>query len=234
MRCTKSDGVRNYFNIGVIGYGKGVKPVLNGNTLSNRDLIPINEIADNPLRIEKKKKKEPDGAGGIMEYEINFPVWLEAEAENGTPMCAALDYAHDIVKRWVDDNPDSYPPTVFNISDGQANDGNPESNAAKIKQLQTTDGNVLLFNVNISGNSSQMVKFPDNVTLFSSDPFAVLLYNISSVMPENIISMLGRAEEKAYSKNSKGYILNSDSVSLIEFLNIGTRTDQQTNRKNDD
>jgi len=227
MRCTKSDGVRNYFNIGVIGYGADVKPVLKGNTLSGRDLIPISEIADNPLRIEKKKKKEPDGAGGVMEYEVNFPIWLEPEAENGTPMCGALDYAYEVIKRWVDDNPDSYPPTVFNITDGQAGDGDPATNASKIKQLQTNDGNVLLFNINISSNTSQMVKFPDDMSQFSNDPYAMSLFRIASIMPENIITTLERSEEKAYSRNSKGFILNADAVSLIEFLNIGTDTSKQ-------
>ncbi|HNW47231.1 MAG TPA: VWA domain-containing protein [Thermotogota bacterium] len=234
MRCTKSDGVRNYFSIGVIGYGLGVKPVLKGNTLFGRDLIPISEIADNPLRIERRKKKEPDGVGGVMEIEVNFPIWLEAEAFNGTPMCGALDYAHKVLERWVDDHPDSYPPTVFNITDGQAGDGDPAMNAAKIKRLETNDGNVLLFNINISSDSSQMVKFPDSVSQFANDPYAVSLYNISSVMPENIIAMLGRSEERNYSRNCKGFILNADAISLIEFLNIGTRTDQQIRRGIDD
>jgi len=234
MRCTKSDGVRNYFSIGVIGYGKDVSPVLKGNSLAGRDLIPIAEIAENPLSIEKKTKKEPDGAGGVMEIEVNFPVWLEAEAENGTPMCAALDYAYDVVKRWVDDNPDNYPPTVFNITDGQANDGDPQRNAAMLKDLKTNDGNVLLFNIHISNVSSNMIKFPDNQSPFINDQYAVSLFNMSSIMPENIIKMLGRADEKNYPINSRGYVLNSDAVSLIEFLNIGTRTDQQISSKNDD
>ncbi len=47
IKCAKSEGVRNYYNVGVLGYGKDVAPGFIG-ALAGRELIPISEIADNP------------------------------------------------------------------------------------------------------------------------------------------------------------------------------------------
>src|SRR5207253_1318985 len=47
IRCTRTEEVRNYCHISVIGYGAAVQPVLAG-TLSGRELVPIAELADNP------------------------------------------------------------------------------------------------------------------------------------------------------------------------------------------
>lgn len=54
--CRKSDGVRDYFDIGVLGYGGDT--VANGfqGTLSQATLQPISLIEANPLRIEERKK----------------------------------------------------------------------------------------------------------------------------------------------------------------------------------
>src|ERR1700730_127196 len=50
--CTKSDGVRNYFDIGVIGYGgSGVVPGLGG-ALAADVVHPMTAVANSPLRIE--------------------------------------------------------------------------------------------------------------------------------------------------------------------------------------
>ena len=46
-RCTKSEGVRDYFEVGVIGYGGHVRSAFTGG-LADRELVPISEIATNP------------------------------------------------------------------------------------------------------------------------------------------------------------------------------------------
>lgn len=89
-RCTKADGVRDYFEIGVIGYGaQGAQNALQG-ALSGRILNPIGAIEANPLRIETRKRKAADGAGGVVEQSVNFPVWYEPLSSGGTPMCDAI------------------------------------------------------------------------------------------------------------------------------------------------
>ena len=88
-RCTKAEGVRDYFEIGVLGYG--LTGVANGftETLGSKILNPISAIEQNPVRVEDRKRKMDDGAGGIVETGIKFPVWFEPKA-NGEPPCVKL------------------------------------------------------------------------------------------------------------------------------------------------
>lgn len=90
MTCTKADGVRNYFEVGVIGYGgRGVQSGLSG-PLGGNVIHPITDVANAPERIEDRVRLEDDGAGGVLERKIKFPVWFEPRCSGGTPMCEAL------------------------------------------------------------------------------------------------------------------------------------------------
>src|SRR5947209_14850658 len=53
LKCAKATGIRDYFQIGVVGYGATVKPVLVGTHLM-KPLLPISAIADAPLRVEQR------------------------------------------------------------------------------------------------------------------------------------------------------------------------------------
>src|SRR5262245_38512356 len=63
IKCAKEEGVRDYFHVGVIGYGNRVGPAFGG-ILADRSLVPISEVASSPARIEERSKKVDDGAGG--------------------------------------------------------------------------------------------------------------------------------------------------------------------------
>src|SRR5215467_15914526 len=69
IKCAKSEGVRDYFHVGIIGYGEQVGPAFVG-ALSGRELAPISEIADQPARVEERTKKVDDGAGGLVDQTI--------------------------------------------------------------------------------------------------------------------------------------------------------------------
>ena len=66
IKCTKSEGVRDYYEVGVISYGKQGQPVLGGE-LVGQALVTISNVANHPARIEERTKKEEDGAGGVSD-----------------------------------------------------------------------------------------------------------------------------------------------------------------------
>src|SRR5690606_27354833 len=119
LRCAKEDGVRDYFHIGVIGYGERVQPLIQPapDYGTPNDLIPISHIAERPLRLDERLKQVPDGNGGFVERRVKVPVWFDPQAKNGTPMCQALDQAAVMVRRWIDVHPHGFPPIVVNITD---------------------------------------------------------------------------------------------------------------------
>lgn len=220
IKCSKGDEIRDYFHLNIIGYGSTVEKLFIS-SLSNQDVVPISAIANNPARIEERIKKIDDGAGGLIDTTIKFPVWLDPVSSGGTPMCKGLQYAKSIIEKWINDNPNCFPPIVINITDGESTDGNPTFIAQEIKNIQSTDGNVLFFNIHISSLKAMAIEFPDNPTLLP-DNFAKMLFEMSSVLPPHIQNA---AKQEGYnvSDNSRGFTFNADLVALIRFLDIGTR-----------
>lgn len=224
IRCTKSEGTRNYFEIGVLAYGgNGVYSGFQG-PLASQILHPISAIEASPLRIEERQKKIDDGAGGIIEQTTKFPVWFEPHASGGTPMCQAITRAAEELVAWCDTHPDSYPPTILHITDGESTDGDPESLATQLGQIQTNDGSVLMFNLHISTSGGDPIEFPSS-ELALPNSFAKLLFRTSSVLPEHLIRF---AQEKGFSvgMEARGFMFNADAVQIADFFDIGTRASQ--------
>lgn len=222
-RCTRDqDGPRNYYEVGVIGYGSRVGPVLSG-PLGGRNLIPIRMVAENPTRVEPRQRRSPDGAGGVIEETVKFAIWFDAVANGGTPMCQALRQAQALLQSWVQAHPDAFPPIVINITDGEATDGDPRPPAEALRTLATTDGNILLFNMHLSSRSGTPILYPESETGLP-DEFARQLFQMSSLLPAAIQE---EARKAGYTigPQSRGFVFNVDIVEMIQFLDLGTRRD---------
>lgn len=223
-RCTKSEGTRNYFDIGVIGYGNdGAANGFQGN-LSGAIFNPISEIEANPLRVEDRERRMDDGAGGIVTNTVKFPVWFEPKANGGTPMCAALTQAAEALVHWCDAHPDSYPPTIMHITDGESTDGDPEELANQLRQIRTNDGEVLFFNCHISSLTASAIQFPAGESGLP-DSYAKLLFRMSSRLPEHIIKY-AQSKGIAVGMEARGFTFNAEAIELVDFLDIGTRASQ--------
>ncbi len=153
VTASKDIDVRRYYQIGVIGYSSIVNPILQG-SLSENELVWIDDLYSNPIRIEERTRKESDGTGGIIEIKTKFPIWVDPVANGQTHMCEALTRATSILESWVKEHPYSYPPTVINLTDGEANDGDPRSASQALKTLSTQDGNVTLLTLHVSSNQA--------------------------------------------------------------------------------
>ena len=215
IRCSKNEGIRNYFHIGVIGYGEQVGPVLGG-ALTGRVLVPVREIADNPLRVEKRTKKVSDGAGGLVEVETPFFVWFDSAADGGTPMCQALNLAGETLNDFITQFPDSYPSSILNITDGEGTDGDPEPIAANLRNLTSSDGNILLFNSQVSSISWKPTRFPDNEQGLPDD-FAKRLFRMSSQLLPKMLPIAREMGDKV-NEASRGFVFNADARAVVQFL----------------
>ena len=219
--CTKADGVRNYFDVGVIGYGgNGVGAGLGG-ALAGKLISPITDLATSPLRVENRTRLEDDGAGGVLERQIKFPVWFTPTSSGGTPMCAALTKAAEALVGWCDSHPHCYPPTILHVTDGASSDGDPERIASAIHQISTQDGECLLFNIHVSTLQGETIQFPSSDHSLS-DEYAKLLFRMSSVLPSHVANM---ATDKGYglSDGARGFMFNADPRDIANFFDIGTR-----------
>lgn len=223
LKCAKSDGIRDYFYVGVIGYGGHVVSALGGG-LAGQTLVPISDIANNPLRIEQRTRKVDDGAGGILEQKFKFPIWVEAKAAGRTPMCEALKLAKQYLEVFLGRFAGCYPPLVINITDGMATDGDPRMDAQTLQKMASPDGNVLLFNAHVSNKQALAIEYPS-----AEDPlpdnFAKLLFRMSSKLPPRLFDA-ARADKFPIQPDARGFVFNADLVSVVRFLDIGTRVAQ--------
>ena len=204
--------IRDRCHVTVIGYGERVEPIVGG---------MISEVASSLIEVKKVKKSVEDGAGGLVEVEVEMPIWVQPEANNNTPMHEAFERAAEIIQRWCDDKPDGFPPIVINITDGAATQPDLTADAArKVMNLHTTDGNVLIFNIHIA-NSTDRVTFPHSTTQLFCDNFAEFLFSLSSVLPEPL-----REEAKTVGlptePDARCFVYNADPITMIKILNFGS------------
>lgn len=207
VRCSRPDGVRDYFHIACLGYGDGkVSSALPEGT-GGGEWTPISRIAAAPARVE-------DLPSGGRE-----PRWIEPVAEGDTPMTAAFETACRLAARWCEVHPRSYPPTVINISDGEPTDGDPRPAGEVLGSLHTEDGDILVFNLHV-GSGGGEVAFPSEDSRL--DQHGRLLFSMSSRFPPHL---LARAAESGFSvgPESRFFAYGAGAELATRFLELGTR-----------
>jgi len=221
QRCTKSlsEPPRPYFAVSVMGYrtdqnGKSiVGPLLQG-ALADRPWVWTTELAQHPLRLEEREHQSPAGP-----QRFTMPVWIDPLASGGTPLCDAMDQVGRLVRSWVDQYPESFPPIVINLSDGESTDGDPRPWADRLRSLATSDGNTLMFNLDVSSGDKPML-FP-NETSRAMGKYGRTLFEMSSELPAVMLSAAA-AQGFNVRPGARGFGMNADFRSVVTFLNVGT------------
>lgn len=222
IKCAKGQEIYNYYDVSVIGYSSDVVNALSG-SLRSLDIQPISTIAESPIRLESIAQRVPDGAGGVVEMQADFPVWVEDVAQGATSMCSALERAEEILGNWLGDHPDSFPPAVLNVTDGEATDGMPDEYARRLTDLRTTDGNVLLYNCHLSSSKAKPELYPSSAEGLADD-FAKALFEMSSVLPDSHLKTAQTLGIDVWA-GCRGFVFNADVIDLINFIEIGTRAE---------
>ncbi len=228
---TSGETIKNRFDIFALGYGKDgtVYSALNG---IGDDEMPVNlqKLQTSSTLVKRKKivnKKEPDGAGGFVdttnEVEVSVSQWIKDVADGWTPMNEAFTTAFHVTSDWVDNHKKSYPPIIINITDGMYSTDDPESVARDLRELETEDGKVLLFNIHISDNENDPpISFPNRNSFNPPDDFAAKLFQMSSNLVDEMVKY-GMKKDKQISQGAVGFAYNADFSDFIDFLDIGTR-----------
>ena len=225
LRSYREDGVRDYFDIAVIGYSGDKATSLLG---ERGEFVRSSQLAqmECPKRRITRERLLPGGESVITTLEQKY--WITPRAEGSTPMYAALLSAYDLAERWCRKvhNRHSYPLTIFNITDGEASDGDSEDLldiSDKIKQLHTDDGNVLLLNIHISSHEgNEPVIFPASKEELPQDKYAQLLYDMSSTMPAAYNETIFQIRDNSIEPPFRGMSYNTSITDLIAMMNIGS------------
>ena len=233
IKATGDAGIKDWMEIAVIGYTTDddgnpiIGSALGGELLEpSRDaFVKIGQFQQHPLRVVQTPMQMVDTeTSEIIEVPVEVTEWILPVAAKGTPMCFALHTAHGMLDRWIStgNHSECFPPIVIHITDGETSDGgNPEEYAESVRSLATQHGNVLMFNCHLSQKAADKILFPGNVEMMPDD-FAKTLFRMSSVLPPPMVR-LATTEGFKLEPNARGFVFNADTVSLLQFLEMGTR-----------
>ena len=221
ITCTKSDGIRNYFDVGVVGYGERVGSAWSG-PLYGRELVPVSDVAHYYSRVEEKVTKTTDVFGNETEQRVKVPVWIEPVSRGSTLMCQGLQLTFDLMQSWLMRNQMAHPPTIIHITDGEATDGDPAPLMQRITQLQTSNGPATLFNVHLSSTrSAAPTSFPDSPDGLP-DSYAKMLFERASHLTEYMRNVAWD-NQLTPTPAARAFVLNADPSLLALAMEIGTR-----------
>lgn len=226
--CQRTQHVGDYFDLAVIGYGGDKATPLWGSGF--RRITDVNSMPTTTLA-EHIKFCLPDGT--TSECIIDRRCWIEPTAKGRTPMGDALRTARRIVAAWCKRNPNSFPPLVINITDGEATDATEAQLlelADKIKGTATTDGNTLLLNIHIASeydNVGPTVWFPSEGEPLPDNHYSRMLWQISSVLPTIFDQTISQLKEQPCRPPYRAMCYNCSASQLLALLNIGSISIEQ-------
>ena len=229
FKCQKENGVKNYFNIMVFGYGEKIN-LLWESDLKDKKWVIVQDLKDNIIDIHRDEA-ERITPFGVKKYIKERYKWISKNSTGkSTKMKEAFKYCQSALEEWTLINEDSFPPMVFNITDGKPTDiGNDFdlwlSTCKSLTSTGTKDGNTLLFNILLTpGNELIMPTVTQSETIVDTYYRAMLLG--SSELPVAMRPIAARVFEnqKLLNEMTRCLIINSTPSSILGMLNIGTNT----------
>ena len=225
-RCRRTDALRNYFDVAVVGYGNDKVE----NLLSEDGFVSVEALSRRTPRMGRLAVEEDlaDGTAAIIEH--SRPCWVEAAAEGTTPMYEAMMRVRDMVEQWCakPENRESFPPIVINITDGEptdCDDNELRDITAQVRRIATEDGQVLLLNVHICTDwtlPSIIFPMPDELT--GAGRQARTLAECSSVMPTAFDDVVAEMKGMGAVPPFYGMGYNASVIELLSIINIGSRS----------
>jgi len=234
-KCQREGSVRDYFQLMIIGYGQETEEYIYSpkvswdGKLAKYDWVKVSDLKGNELDSIVTQTQEEMPWGEIIKSTTTKKVWINPIADGLTPMKAAFELCLEKIEDWICDNYNSYPPLIFNITDGYPSDVDDYNELIeicdKIKNICTDHGNALLFNCLFT--SGEMIRFPSQNHFFDfEDDFHKILVQCSSLIPPKMKQKLYEkyGKEEYLNGSPSGVILNAGIKEIGDLLNIGTNT----------
>ena len=232
-RCIKTNEVRHYFDIAVVGYGERVVSGWRG-ALTGRDFVSPEELQNNPYK-RITVKEETRTRKGVTTKEVERVQWVEPVCnQSWTRLHMAFDHVRHLLEEWLMDHAgqECYPPTVIHITDGEFNGTTRESlvqQANEIKSMFTPDGNVLLWNIHIIPTHDQVTAFLPTSKNEVYNSYSALLYDLSSLLPTRYNADIAKLKQTDGATRHVAMAENTDLTTLVQLMDIGTPTNINQN-----
>ena len=227
LRSHRENVYRDYYDIALIGYsGNEVYPLFGDELMFYPITAFVNRnVPTTTFSLDFKTLNSSDSP-----FVEPVSLWVEPRAQGATPMYKMINRVTDLVADWCskEENMDSFPPLVFNVTDGEASDANYEmlrTAAHKLRSISTTDGNTLFMNIHITSDTNhKQALFPTPHEVPLEIRHAHLMMDMSSVVPEQLHSYINRCRTSVGHPPYIAMSYNASISALIAVLNIGSRS----------
>ncbi len=227
LRSCRDGSYRHYYDIALLGYsGEDVYPLFGGEV----KFYPITTFAEQEVERIPYLLNHRSLNRGTVALHDKVSQWVKPCAMGATPMCKMINCVTALVSEWCskEENRDSFPPLVFNITDGEASDANYDmlrSAAYRLRNTGTSDGKTLFLNIHISSESNRApIVFPSALEVPIEIRHAHLLMDMSSVLPERLYPYIGTCRTQISKPPYIAMSYNSSMAELACMLNIGSRS----------
>lgn len=227
MRSRRDNGYRYYYDIALLGYsGSTIYSLLGDGEMFH----PITYLANMSVPRVPYRLTYATIDSKCNTFCEDVPQWVAPRAEGATPMCKMINMVTKLVEEWCakEENKESFPPLVFNITDGEASDADYDmlrSAAHRLRSTGTLDGNTLFVNVHICSNTTHRpILFPSINEVPISVRYAHLLMDMSSILPEQFHPYIAECRSNYSSPPYFAMSYNASISELVAMLNIGSRS----------
>ena len=216
-RCRKGEEISPRVRVGLYGYSEPnrqpkVDWASDNTTPEDDGLMCISTVAN----VREEVLDE--------ENEVYIP-WVVPEAYGGgTPMMRAIHEIITVAENFAQNNPNSFPPIIINITDGEPQDMDTSdipNEVHPLTSISTVDGHALVCNVHLSETQAAPVFLPSTEDALPDD-FSKNLFRASSEVPE-IMARVGREKDKLdIPENARLFAYNADPTLLLKLLTLAS------------
>ena len=188
-----------------------------------RDLVPISEIANPPARVEERTRKVDDGAGGLVEQTVKLPGLVRPDGQRGHADVPGAAPGADGAQR--SGCRQHQPELPADRDQHHRRRGRPtairSAHRRALKALRTSDGNVPAVQPPplVAGGGAGAVPGRGRRGCPTSTP------SCCSGCPARCRTSCSESPgtRGSPSRRASGFVFNADMVTVIRFLDIGTR-----------
>jgi hypothetical protein len=199
------------FFISLIGHSNGVVDDIRSDYVSS--------FCNNPLRMEQLKKKFSDGAGGLVEIEIENPIFIEPLATGIEDELAAIEFAKELINGWMN-RKDYLSIAIINISGGYPKDWKEITTIVNgIKDLRRNKDKVVMCNMLIESNKKSLV-FPTIEEVFNQSFSTQIYFEWATYLSPNCVWIAKKQDYKIDAHNKM--FVNQNLTNIINFIDIGS------------
>ncbi len=225
LRANHYGKLCDYYDVAVVSYsGRGVLTHLGS---SDSPFVSITKLKGELNEISVNGVSRFDTPEYISEV---YADGITLEPRGDSPMYEALLWLRNVVDEWCEQpqNRESYPPTIFHITDGQATDGSMNDIvevAQQVMSVGTNDGNVLLFNMQLAELAhGQRVLFPtDDEVAEHQNSYFRRLGEASSLLPEHFAELVNEVRDRPTTQRCRGIGYNASVIDIVSMMTIGTQ-----------